>query len=158
LDRAAVVASVSAFTVDRHRRGHHEFLYLWASLDDLFQQNRGAEIVRANVATDLVHRLAHTNFRRLVVNNIYSFERALDQIGVANVTFQKLGVRIEVLRTSIAVNLFDDGVQNSDTMTLLDQCIDNMRADEAGASRNQYVHSFPSIGDLCDYLKTLPVV
>jgi hypothetical protein len=40
-------------------------------------------------------------------------------------------------------------------MTLLDQCVDNMRADEAGASRNQYVHSFPR---LMIYLKTLPVV
>jgi hypothetical protein len=34
-----------------------------------------------------------------------------------------------------------------------------MRADETGASRNQYVHSFPSLDDdWCDYLKTLLVV
>ena len=68
-----------------------------------------------------------------------------NEIGVANVTLYKLGVRIEVLWTSIAVDLFHDGVQNSDTMTLLDQCIDNVRADETGASRNQYVHSSPRL-------------
>jgi hypothetical protein len=44
------------------------------------------------------------------------------------------------------VNLFHDGVQNSDAMTLFDQRIDDVRADETGASSNQYVHNgYPTV-------------
>ncbi len=89
-----------------------------------------------------------------MVNDVYSFQRALDQAGVANVTLYKLGVRIEVLWTSVPMDLLHDRVQNSDTMTLRHQCIDNMRADETGAPCDKNVLQFkiPS-NDLCGPLR-----
>jgi hypothetical protein len=76
-----------------------------------------------------------------MVNNIHSFECAVDEIGIANVTLQELSLRIDVLWTSTAMDLFHQSIQNSDTMAVFDERIDEMRADEAGPSSNQYVHS-----------------
>src|SRR6185369_13652059 len=74
-----------------------------------------------------------------VIDNVYAVECAVDEFGIANVTLYKLSLGIEVLWTSIAMDLFHDRVENSDTMPLLDKRINEMRADEAGASGYEYV-------------------
>ena len=54
-----------------------------------FEQHRRAEIVGADVALDLVHRLAHPNLGCFVKNYVDMFERFIDKLSIANVTLKK---------------------------------------------------------------------
>jgi hypothetical protein len=134
-----MLARVSALAVYRHRRCYDKLFYLRPPLHDRFEQHRSAEVISSNIATNLIHRLAHTYLSRLMVNDVHSFEGTVDEIGVANITLQKLSFGIEVLWTSTAMDLFDQNVENSDPMTLIDERINQMRADETGAARDKNV-------------------
>src|SRR5437588_444558 len=79
-----------------------------ASVDQRFEERRGAHVVRADVATYLVHGLPDADLRRLVINHVNAFERAADRRGVAHVGAHELRLRVQILRRArLAVHLRD---------------------------------------------------
>src|SRR5205085_2711009 len=138
-----VRAGVGAFTVNRHRRCNDEFFDLRLARQNCFEQNGRAEIVCAHVSLYLVHRLAHADFGRLMKNYVDSFERTIDDLTIAHITLNEFGAWVNVGRRGIfAVHLRHERIENSHTIFALDNGIDQVRADKAGAPGYKHIELF----------------
>ena len=71
------------------------FLHLGLVVEDGLQQLGSALSVDAHVAADLVHRLADTDSRGKVVDDIDILEHIAKQIGIAHIALDQLHLRRE---------------------------------------------------------------
>ena len=130
--------------IDRHRRGNDELFELPGTLDHFLEQDSSPEIVGLYVPHDLVHRLADADLSCLMIYDIYAVKGLCDRCRITNVPANKLCRLIQVRRNAVAVHLFDQRIEDADTMALCYQTIDKMGADKARAAGHQYVHCFHS--------------
>lgn len=81
-----------------------------------------------------------------MIDGVDVFERAADGSRVANVTVHQLDGRVEIggpLR-SRPMNLWGQEVERSHLVPPIDEIVGDVRANEAGAARDQNVHgSYP---------------
>jgi hypothetical protein len=71
-------------------------------------------------------------------DGVDAVERPADSAGVAHVTHDELDIRIEVRGPrGRAVHLLDEAVERTDAMPLRKELVGEVRADEAGAARDQ---------------------
>jgi hypothetical protein len=85
--------------------------------------------------------LANADFGSLMKDSFDIFERALYEIGIANVALKKFGVCVQMLRASIlTVDLRDKSIEHAHVVPGCDERIDQMRADESGPTSDKDLH------------------
>jgi hypothetical protein len=131
-DEAVLGAAVAALAVDDHARGEHQAARE-AAPGERAQQHRGAEVVVAGVVGDVADVGAEPDHRRLVADVLDPVQRALDRGGVTHVADDVLGAWID--RPSVAV-------EHADRDAGIERGLDDVRADEAGASGDEQ-HACP---------------
>ena len=100
------------------------------------QQLRGRQVVVADVVGDVGDVGAEADHRGLVADRGHALHRGLGDGRVAQVGLEELGARVEVVR-ALAVRGRQQRVDDPDLLAALEQRVDDVRADEAGASRDQ---------------------
>ena len=97
---------------------------------------RGAEVVVGDVVGDVAEVDAEADHRRLVADRGHAVERAGERVGIAHVALDELGARVEVVGP-LAVRGFEQQVEHPHLVALLEQGVDDVRADEAGAAGDE---------------------
>ncbi len=145
-DAGAAAVLVEPLAVDAHRGGDDEARH--RPVDQRLEQDRGAEVVGAHVAADLVHGLADADFGRQVEHAVDAGGGAPDRVGVANVGLDELDP-VGRRRVTAAVNLLDERVQHPYRVSLGLQLLDERAPDEAAPSGDQIAfHGLPA-PDMC---------
>ena len=134
---SSVAAAVQTFAVDGHRRRDDDLLELVACGEDLLKEDRRAEGVDRRVALDLVHRLADPDRRREVYDSIDAHERSTNRIAVAHIRLDELRLRIQVRPDDAVVDLRVERVEYAYLVPLLEQEVDDVRADEPRAASDR---------------------
>ena len=132
---AVLRAGVAALAVDDHARSQHQPAGEAAGGERL-EQHRGAEVVVGDVVGDVADVGSETDHRRLVADGGDAGHRAGDRAGVADVALDPLCARVHVLRP-LAVGGGQQHVQHAHLVAGLEQRVDHVRADEAGAAGDE---------------------
>ena len=102
------------------------------------QEDAGSEGVRPRVLGLLVHALANANACGEVDDGIHAFERAADDLGVADVAGDKPDLGVEVVGSvRVAVHLFDQHVEGAHGVAGSQQLVGEVGADEARTAGDQ---------------------
>ena len=111
-----------------------------AAVDDPIEQDRRAVRVPGDVGADRVHRLADPDHGRQVDDHGCLRERAVHGPRVSDRAVDELdGLREELrLDRPGPVHLGIETVEHADRRAPCDQRLDEMRADEPGAARDQH--------------------
>src|SRR5690606_564675 len=109
---------IETFAIDAHRGGHDDAADLRAG--DLLEENSGAKVVGADIASDLVHRLADTDFGGQMHNHIDIDQRRSDHHRVAHITPKQLYWRIK-LGFRAPVHLVDQAVEHADLIAIVEE-------------------------------------
>jgi hypothetical protein len=140
----AVGRPVEPLAVERHARRHHEARERapLRPLGHRLEQHRGAHVVDARVAGDLVHALADPHRRGEVVDRVDAVERPVHRAAVAHVAHHQLDLGIEVLGAApvggrVAVHLLRERVERPHAMAVSQEQVGEVRADEARAAGDQ---------------------
>ena len=133
--------AVQPFAVDGHRRCHDDFLEPRAHAHRFLEDNSRTDRIHGRVALDLVHGLPDADGCRKMKEAIDALQCFLHGVVVANVAFDPLDVVGEIVGPA-AVNLGIERVEHPHHVASRKQTIDAMRADEAGATRDQDSHLF----------------
>ena len=128
-------AAVAALAVDDHARGQHERA-VEAARGERAQQLRRPEVVVGDVVGDVAEVDAEADHRRLVADRGDAFQRALEHVAVAHVALDELGALVEVVGP-LAVRGLEQQVEDPHVVTLLEQGVDDVGADEAGAAGDE---------------------
>src|SRR4051812_32727061 len=103
---------------------------------ECLQQNSSSEVVNAGVFLDLVHALADPHQSDQVDHIVHAFERPRDNLWIANVADHQLHFGREIRRTLpvLAMNLRNQIVEGSNTVTVLQQLIRDVGSDESSTT------------------------
>jgi hypothetical protein len=130
-----LLARVAALAVHDHARREHEAA-VEAARGQGPQQLCGREVVVADVGGQVAEIDAQADHRRLVADMGHARGRPRGDHGVAQIALQQLGGGIEVAGP-LAVRGGQERVEHADLLPRLEQRVDDVRADEAGASGDQ---------------------
>ena len=89
-----------------------------------------------DVVGDVAEVDAEADHRRLVADRGDAVDGAGDDVGVAHVALDELGARVEVVGP-LAVRGGQQQVEHADLVAALQQRVDDVRADEAGAAGDE---------------------
>lgn len=94
--------------------------------------------VDGGILGDLIHALADTDTGGEVDDQLDATQGFPDLTRVADVTDEEFGVATEVRGAAVAgtVNLRDQAVKNTYTITVTEKLIGEVRTDETGSPRN----------------------
>ena|ERR1700678_1953899 len=129
--------AVLTFSVKRHRRRHDDPTHVGVVVGDYVEEHSGTRGISAHVPRDVVHRLSDPNLGRQVYNGTDAIERLSQAIAVPDVSLYELGVVRHVTRAGALVDLVDEGVKDAYLITVLQQSLDYVGTDEAGAPGDQ---------------------
>lgn len=137
----ALVIEEQPLAVDTHARGHDEAPH--GLLDDALHQHRRAPSVDGCVVGYVVHALSDADGRSEMEDGVDAVERPFDRRRVPHVSDDELDVRGEVrgppaiaamnLRCQVQV------IERAYAIPVREQLVGQVRADEAGATGDQYV-------------------
>ena len=121
-------------------------------IDQRFEKNCGASLVDRGVALDSVHRLADADFGGEMNDAVDTLQRARDDVLVADVADDQLGVVGKSSRPfAVAVHLLDQAVEHADSLPRSKKLTCDRAADKSCAACHQYLsHStrYPFLDDL----------
>src|SRR5581483_1741148 len=134
--------AIQALAVNAHGGGHDEALD--GILDERLQEDGRALVIDGGVVSDLIHALADTHQGGKVEHGVHALEGADELPGVADIAVEQLDLGVEVIGASAggSMDLRGKAVENAYVITLGEQFIREVRANETGASRyqNSFVH------------------
>ena len=134
-DDPVLRAGVAALAVDDHARGEHEPARE-PRRRQRAQEHGGAEVVVGHVVGDVADVGAEAHHRRLVADRSGAGDRPRGRGGVADVALEPLGARVEVVRP-LAVRGRQQAVEDAHLVPALEQRVDDVGADEAGAAGDE---------------------
>ncbi len=137
-ENAVLLATVRAVTIDDHRRRDDELPELCAPLQHGFEQRCRADRVDVDVATDLDHGLAVTDHSTLVIHDVDIGEGPVDRLPIPQIGANELRVGGQESGLTARVGLLDEAVEHPDFVASCEQCVDQMRTDEARSSRYKH--------------------
>ena len=100
------------------------------------QQHGGAEVVVADVVRDVADVGAEAHHRRLVADRGGAGDGPRGRGGIADVALDPLRARVEVVRP-LAVRGRQQAVEDAHLVAALEQRVDDVGADEAGAAGDE---------------------
>src|SRR2546425_10746918 len=129
-------AGVRAFAVDRHRGGDEELLHAMLPFDEGLEKPGRPADVRIDVAGDLVHALSDTHHRGEMHDDLDVAEGAVKEVRISDVLEGVVRFRVQVVRLRF-VNLRFQIVDDVHPVTLGDERVDEVTADEARTARDE---------------------
>src|SRR5690606_7088174 len=114
-------------------------------LEHPFQQDGSAEIVRADIASDLIHRLSHADFGSEVDHRVDAGQGSGHGAGVTHIAVDELDIVGQFMFVG-TVHLIDESVENTHLHVPVDQFGDDVTADEAGAAGYEDALHWPAAG------------
>ena len=132
---AVLGAGVAALAVDDHAGGEHQPAGE-AARGKRLEQDGGAEVVVADVVGDVLEVAAEADHRRLVTHRGHARHRAGDGVRVAEVALDPLGAGVQVVGP-LAMRVGQQHVEHADFVAAVEQRVDDVRADEAGAAGHE---------------------
>jgi hypothetical protein len=107
-------------------------------VDELFEQDRGTEVVHTRVLGELAHALRDADACGEMKDDIYILECELDDAWIAHVADHEIDATIEIRWSAArAVYLRDECIERADAVATREQLVCEMRPDEAGSSGDQ---------------------
>ena len=133
IDKAVLVAPVSALAVDRHGGGNDYLAQRMLRIGQQIQEHSTTQGIDLSIILDLVHRLAHTYGGGQVIDDIHPLQRAGQRLAVPHVRLDQLSLRIQVVghRLIRSVDLRHQAIIDPDPMPTLYQGIHQEGTDEA---------------------------
>ena len=131
--------AVEAFAVNGHRGRNDDLLELGAHVHRRLEDDRRAHCVHGGIPLDLVHRLAYTHGGGKMHESIHAVQGPLHRVAVADVALDPFDIGGQIVRPAV-VNLRIERVEHPHVVAARKQAIDEMRADEAGATCDQDMH------------------
>ena len=131
--------TVEPFAVNGHRGRDDHFLELRAHVHRRFEDDRRAHCVHGGIPLDLVHRLADTDGGGEMHESIDALQCPLHGVAVADVALDPFDIGSQIVGPAV-VNLGIERVEHPHVVAGRKQAIDEMRADEAGATCDQDMH------------------
>ncbi len=135
---AVLGARVAPLAVDDHAACEHE-APADAGGGELAQQDRGAQVVVADVVDDVAEVDAEPDHRRLVADVIDAGQATSDDRGVAHVTVDPLRARVQVVRPS-RVSARQQSVEADHVVARVEQRVDDVRPDEPRGAGDEDPH------------------
>jgi hypothetical protein len=134
------VALVPTFAVDRHRRRDDEPRGAARPGEEPLEECGGGHGVPADVAVDLVHGLPDADCCRQVDDGVHADEGSIGHVGITDVAGNERGARRDGGLASV-VDLVLERIDDDDIVAASDEPHYEVRADEAGPSRDQDTHT-----------------
>src|SRR5882757_511373 len=147
--RAAGLAGVRTFSVDRHRRGDHDPLDRVRLARQRLQHDRCGHDIVARVVDDVGHALTDAHRSGQMSQVGYALDALFEHAFVEKIAFDALCARVEidrppvVIEFGVAVNLRRQAVEHRHFVSPRQQGIDQVRTDESRATgyQSMLVHS-----------------
>jgi hypothetical protein len=132
---------IRAFAVDGIRRSDDELAYGGAPFDYLFEKDGGAIFICADVSLNFIHRLRDAYFCGLMIDDLDAFQSALNRFAITNIAVNELGIRVQIIRRCVSVNLRNERIEYSHAVASRNESVDQVRSDESGSARHKNVQS-----------------
>lgn len=141
-DDPAIDIAVKALAVDTHARSDDEAFD--RVIDERFEEDGGALVVRLGISGDLIHALADPDAGGEMIDRVDAIEGAIDGIAIAEIPDHQFDVGGEVVGAFevFAVDLGKEGIEGNDVVAVLQEFVGDVGANEAGAAgeENSFGH------------------